>query len=242
MQHDSYMSRQRRKADARADVHHHELPFMEGRVEMVEHRAPYLAEFWAPMVELGKTERMPEHLARKFEPTPKASPTKSSGVLRGRATRPNNEPVPHCAIHEPRYRSRQVCTAVALDHTICVPAHNGRTYPIPLPRIIKGGPSTLSDIASQSGDKMKEQQIQSTPPVLSTAATLSFSAYGFGWGYRSFSLPYETVRERLGARDATEKQMKLAFELNQRRILQAVKPCGETPYQGETIPVPIEKL
>jgi hypothetical protein len=36
--------------------------------------------------------------------------------------------------------------------------------------------------------------------------------------------------------------MKLAFELNRPRILRAVEPYGEAAYDGEIIPVPIEKL
>lgn len=89
---------------------------------------------------------------------------------------------------------------------------------------------------------MNVQPIQSTLLVLPNTATLRFSAYGFGWGYRAFSLPYGIVRARLGAGDTSEQQMRLAFELNRPRILRAVEPCAQTPYRGEIIPVPIEKL
>ncbi|WMY12682.1 hypothetical protein [Paraburkholderia phenoliruptrix] len=89
---------------------------------------------------------------------------------------------------------------------------------------------------------MNTQPIESTLPVLTDAATLQFSAYGFGWGYRSFSLLRETVRAQLGALDTSEQQIRLAFELNRHRVLRAVGPCVETPYQGETIPVPVENL
>ncbi|AKM03691.1 MULTISPECIES: hypothetical protein [Burkholderia] len=84
--------------------------------------------------------------------------------------------------------------------------------------------------------------IESTLPVLTDAGTLQFSAYGFGWGYRSFSLLRETVRTCLGARDTSEQQIRLAFELNRHRILRAVGPFSAIPYQGETIPVPVENL
>ncbi|MCA7972949.1 hypothetical protein LGM42_24090 [Burkholderia sp. AU39826] len=89
---------------------------------------------------------------------------------------------------------------------------------------------------------MNMQPIESTLPVLTDAGTLQFSAYGLGWGYRSFSLLRETVRACLGARDTSEQQILLAFELNRHRILRAVGPCSEMPYRGETIPVPVENL
>jgi len=53
---------------------------------------------------------------------------------------------------------------------------------------------------------MNVQPIRSTLLVLlPNTATLRFSAYGFGWGYRSFSLPYAIVREFLGASDTSEQ-------------------------------------
>ncbi|RQU06867.1 hypothetical protein DF153_31475 [Burkholderia cenocepacia] len=51
-----------------------------------------------------------------------------------------------------------------------------------------------------------------------------------------------TVCACLGARDTSEQQIRLAFELNRHRILRAVGPFSEMPYQGETIPVPVENL
>ncbi|KAA1009827.1 hypothetical protein FVF58_21055 [Paraburkholderia panacisoli] len=57
--------------------------------------------------------------------------------------------------------------------------------------------------------------------LLSTASTLWFSAYGFGWGYCAFALP--AACENLGAANGTPKQFMLAFELGQHRLLQAVK-------------------
>ena len=44
-----------------------------------------------------------------------------------------------------------------------------------------------------------------TAPILSRDALVWFSAYGFGWGYRAFALPYEAVRRQLGARDESEQ-------------------------------------
>ncbi|WP_177207594.1 hypothetical protein [Burkholderia contaminans] len=90
---------------------------------------------------------------------------------------------------------------------------------------------------------MNVQPIRSTLLVLlPNTATLRFSAYGFGWGYRSFSLPYAIVREFLGASDTSEQQIRLAFELNRLQLLSAIVPCAETPYQGEVIAVPIKSL
>ncbi|MBJ9967193.1 hypothetical protein LGM43_25540 [Burkholderia seminalis] len=89
---------------------------------------------------------------------------------------------------------------------------------------------------------MNTQSIERTLPILTDAVTLQFSAYGLGWGYRSFSLLCETVCACLGARDTSEHQIRLAFELNRHRILRAVGPFSERPYQGETIPVPVENL
>jgi hypothetical protein len=69
-----------------------------------------------------------------------------------------------------------------------------------------------------------------------------FSAYGFGWGYRAFALPYEAVREHLGAGDLTDQQIRLAFELGKRRILQVVEVCGEMSYEGQRVSLPVDKL
>ena len=62
-----------------------------------------------------------------------------------------------------------------------------------------------------------------TAPLLSDDSILWFSAYGFGWGYCAFTLPTETVCEKLGAANETPKQLVLAFELGKRRLLQAVE-------------------
>jgi hypothetical protein len=64
--------------------------------------------------------------------------------------------------------------------------------------------------------------IDLTTPVTDADSTLLFSAYGFGWGYRAFALPAETICEKLGAANESPKQLMLAFELGKRRILLAV--------------------
>lgn len=62
-----------------------------------------------------------------------------------------------------------------------------------------------------------------TAPILFADSAVWFSAYGFGWGYRAFALPFEVVREGLGARNETAQQVRLAFELNKRRIVKAIQ-------------------
>ncbi|CAM2191780.1 hypothetical protein PXJ20_05815 [Paraburkholderia sp. A1RI_3L] len=68
-----------------------------------------------------------------------------------------------------------------------------------------------------------------TLPILSDNATVWFSAYGFGWGYQAFALPVETVCGQLGARNESDHQLKLAFELNRPRILRAVQSRATVP-------------
>ncbi|WP_321964933.1 hypothetical protein [Paraburkholderia sp. J7] len=70
---------------------------------------------------------------------------------------------------------------------------------------------------------MEQSRMNLTAPLLSVDSTLWFSAYGFGWGYCAFALPAATVCEKLGAANETPKQLMLAFELGQRRLLQAVE-------------------
>jgi hypothetical protein len=73
-----------------------------------------------------------------------------------------------------------------------------------------------------------------TSPIFSTDDSLLFSAYGFGWGYCSFTLPVETVCKKLGAANETSRQLMLAFELGKVRLLQAVE-LKTLPASGERI-------
>jgi hypothetical protein len=82
---------------------------------------------------------------------------------------------------------------------------------------------------------MDQPHIEITAPILCTASAVWFSAYGFGWGYRAFALPFDVVCEELGARDETEQQVRLAFELSKRRILGAVQQYEAAPTTGERI-------
>jgi hypothetical protein len=81
-----------------------------------------------------------------------------------------------------------------------------------------------------------------TAPILCADSVVWFSAYGFGWGYRAFALPFEVVREELGARNETAQQVRLAFELNKRRILRTVQQYGATSASGERITLSVADL
>jgi hypothetical protein len=61
-----------------------------------------------------------------------------------------------------------------------------------------------------------------------------FSAFGFGWGYCSFTLPIEVICDELGAADTSKRQVTLPFELGKQRILRAVEQRAIFA-QGEAI-------
>ncbi|HEY4801278.1 MAG TPA: hypothetical protein VIH96_01545 [Paraburkholderia sp.] len=82
--------------------------------------------------------------------------------------------------------------------------------------------------------KIMDQLINLTSPNFSPDSTICFSAYGFGWGYRSFALPAHTVREKLGAADESARQLALAFELSKRRILRTIERIAP-PQAGERL-------
>lgn len=68
-----------------------------------------------------------------------------------------------------------------------------------------------------------------SPPVFTPSEGVHFSAFNVDWGYRSYTLPVETVRARLGASDDSREQVLLAFGLNQLRIARAIEriPANE---------------
>jgi hypothetical protein len=81
---------------------------------------------------------------------------------------------------------------------------------------------------------MTQPTIAVTRPIPSDARAIWFSAYGFGWGYRAFELPFEVACEKLGAADPTAKHSLLAFELGRRQILRVVdRDSGR--YTGERL-------
>jgi hypothetical protein len=55
---------------------------------------------------------------------------------------------------------------------------------------------------------------------------IRFSAFGPGWGFCSYAVPAGVARESLGARDLSESQLLLAFQLNRQRIAAAVAEGG----------------
>lgn len=81
-----------------------------------------------------------------------------------------------------------------------------------------------------------------TAPVLCADSAVWFSACGFGWGYCAFALPFEVVCEELGARNETVQQVRLAFELNKRRILRAVQHYEAASATGARITLSVADL
>jgi hypothetical protein len=77
---------------------------------------------------------------------------------------------------------------------------------------------------------MTESTIAITRPISAGIRAIWFSAYGFGWGYRAFELPFEVACEKLGAADPTPKHALLAFELGKRQVLRVIdrKPGANT--------------
>ncbi|RKU04437.1 hypothetical protein C7H84_05860 [Burkholderia sp. Nafp2/4-1b] len=98
----------------------------------------------------------------------------------------------------------------------------------------KAGGFRAYAVPSYPGSGIKRDIPQAETPLILSAPSAASTG--------SFSLLRETVCARPGARDTSEQQVRLAFELNRQRILRAVGPCWEIPYQGETIPVPFENL
>jgi hypothetical protein len=72
-----------------------------------------------------------------------------------------------------------------------------------------------------------------TKPVF-LSDEIRFSAFGPGWGFCAYSLPAGLVIDRLGAANASEQQLNLAFQVNRQRITQAVVKAG-MPEAGKRI-------
>lgn len=73
------------------------------------------------------------------------------------------------------------------------------------------------------------EELSFSPPVFTLSEGVHFSAYHVAWGYRSYTLPIDTVRTHLGAGDGSREQVLLAFGLNQPRIARAIErlPASE---------------
>jgi hypothetical protein len=89
---------------------------------------------------------------------------------------------------------------------------------------------------------MHKTRVTITAPILSRDAVVRFSAYGFGWGYRAFALPYEAVCKQLGARDESEQQITLAFELGRLRILRGIEKFATLSYEGQRFTLSADEL
>ena len=96
--------------------------------------------------------------------------------------------------------------------------------------------------SSTQVNAMDEPHTVTTTPILCADSAVWFSAYGFGWGYCAFALPFEVVCEELGARNETVQQVRLAFELNKRRILRTVQQYGAASATGERITLLVADL
>jgi hypothetical protein len=59
-----------------------------------------------------------------------------------------------------------------------------------------------------------------------TDGEIHFSAFGPGWGFCSYAVPATIAVQRLGARDRSASQLRLAFQLNRQRIAVAVAEGG----------------
>ncbi|PRG08723.1 hypothetical protein C6Q17_19795 [Burkholderia contaminans] len=69
---------------------------------------------------------------------------------------------------------------------------------------------------------MTDSPICLTPPIVCDDLSLSFSAYGPGWGYVAIRLPAEVIREKLSASAAAPEHLLNAFERNRDKIAVAV--------------------
>ncbi|WP_137909989.1 MULTISPECIES: hypothetical protein [unclassified Burkholderia] len=69
---------------------------------------------------------------------------------------------------------------------------------------------------------MTDSLICLTSPIVGDDLSLSFSAYGPGWGYVAIRLPAEVVREKLDASATASEHLLNAFESNRDKITVAV--------------------
>lgn len=88
---------------------------------------------------------------------------------------------------------------------------------------------------------MTGSSFEITEPIVHEGEEIWFAAYGFGWGYRAFSLPADLACEKLGAAGISDSQLQLAFQLGQRTIRNAVE-LTPAPAKGERAFLPSECL
>ncbi|HXZ06791.1 MAG TPA: hypothetical protein VEI25_01915 [Paraburkholderia sp.] len=87
---------------------------------------------------------------------------------------------------------------------------------------------------------MNQRTISISAPLLVAGSAVYFSAYGFGWGYRAFAISYEAVHESLGARNTSDEQIRLAFQLSRRQIIDAVLRYESPAYEGQRFLLSLE--
>lgn len=82
---------------------------------------------------------------------------------------------------------------------------------------------------------MSESVIRVSEPFMSSGSEVWFTAYGFGWGYRAFSVSIEK-RSRSGPPgDDAARHMRAAFRSQRRRIIEAVRSYESVSYEGQRI-------
>ncbi|RQT08439.1 hypothetical protein DF051_30920 [Burkholderia contaminans] len=65
-----------------------------------------------------------------------------------------------------------------------------------------------------------------TAPTVGTDLSLTFSAFGLGWGYAASKLPRDVMIKALGVKATTREQLLAAFELNWAEIALAAGRHG----------------
>ncbi|WP_246792166.1 DUF1488 family protein [Burkholderia perseverans] len=82
---------------------------------------------------------------------------------------------------------------------------------------------------------MTPNSLRLTAPVVTDNDSIRFSAYAPGWGYTAYALSAETLRQRLGAADASPQQLLLAFELGKQRLTRAIEQRISNAPHGERV-------
>jgi hypothetical protein len=83
---------------------------------------------------------------------------------------------------------------------------------------------------------MKQARISLTAPMFADESTIRFSAYGFGWGYCAFELSSDVARQYLGAANESPRQLLLAFQLGNQKLLKAAERT-EPPLSGAPVEI-----
>ncbi|CAM2154750.1 conserved protein of unknown function [Pararobbsia alpina] len=83
---------------------------------------------------------------------------------------------------------------------------------------------------------MVPARISLTAPRFANESTICFSAYGFGWGYCAFEVSPEVACQYLGAANDSHRQLLLAFQLGNQKLLRAAERATP-PLSGAPIEI-----